>query len=89
MEEATDILLNVRVSRQKSSNRKIQNNRGYDGFLVAPPQVGAGMLFLYDVDGSEVPRMIETAPVIRVLGTDGGRLYVQTENSVYQIDVLD
>ena len=72
--------------------RKIRDNtreagsmgvgRIYAGYLVTYPSVGRGMVIFRDPNGH---RMV-TTPVRRVLGAfDGEKLYVETENSVYQL----
>ena len=72
--------------------RKIRDNgrehgsmgvgRIYAGYLVTYPSVGRGMVIFRDPNGH---RMV-TTPVRRVLGAfDGDKLYVETENSVYQL----
>ena len=58
--------------------------RIYNGFLVSYPVVGRGMVIFRDPNGH---RMI-TTPVRRVLGEPGGRMiYVETENSVYRLEI--
>ena len=56
--------------------------RVYSGYLITYPIVGRGMVIFRDPNGH---RMV-TTPVRRVLGEfDGDKLYVETENSVYQL----
>ena len=56
--------------------------RAYAGYLISYPSVGRGMVIFRDPNGH---RMV-TTPVRRVLGAlDGDKLYVETENSVYQL----
>ena len=56
--------------------------RTYAGYLISYPSVGRGMVIFRDPNGH---RMV-TTPVKRVLGDPGGeKLYVETENSVYQL----
>jgi hypothetical protein len=56
--------------------------RIYAGYLISYPSVGRGMVIFRDPNGH---RMV-TTPVRRVLGApDGDKLYVETENSVYQL----
>src|SRR3954465_2654950 len=56
--------------------------RSYAGYLISYPSVGRGMVIFRDPNGH---RMV-TTPVRRVLGDPGGeKLYVETENSVYQL----
>lgn len=54
----------------------------YAGYLITYPSVGRGMVIFRDPNGH---RMV-TTPVKRVLGAvEGEKLYVETENSVYQL----
>ena len=56
--------------------------RVYAGYLISYPSVGRGMVIFRDPNGH---RMV-TTPVKRMLGAEGGdKLYVETENSVYQL----
>lgn len=56
--------------------------RSYAGYLISYPSIGRGMVIFRDPHGH---RMV-TTPVRRILGAlDGDKLYVQTENSVYQL----
>ena len=56
--------------------------RIYAGYLISYPSVGRGMVIFRDPNGH---RMV-TTPVKRVLGEPtGDKLYVETENSVYQL----
>jgi hypothetical protein len=58
--------------------------RVYNGFLVSYPVVGRGMVIFRDPNGH---RMI-TTPVRRVLtDPDGTVVYVETENSVYRLEI--
>jgi len=58
----------------------------YEGFLISEPVVGRGMVIFRDPNGR---RMVTTA-VRRVLTTEERRLmYVETENSVYRLAILD
>ncbi len=58
--------------------------RRYTGYLISYPVVGRGMVIFRDPHGH---RMI-TTPVKRVLGEpEGQMLYVETENSVYRIEI--
>ena len=72
--------------------RKIRNHgreraslgvgRTYAGYLISYPSVGRGMVIFRDPNGH---RMV-TTPVKRLLGEPSGdKLYVETENSVYQL----
>ena len=74
--------------------RKIRNHgreraslgvgRTYAGYLISYPSVGRGMVIFRDPHGH---RMI-TTPVKRVLGEPGGKMiYVETENSVYRLEI--
>ena len=56
--------------------------RVYAGYLISYPSVGRGMVIFRDPNGH---RMV-TTPVRRMLkASEGERLYVETENSVYQL----
>jgi len=56
--------------------------RIYAGYLISYPSVGRGMVIFRDPNGH---RMV-TTPVKRLLGEPSGdKLYVETENSVYQL----
>jgi hypothetical protein len=56
--------------------------RIYAGYLISYPSVGRGMVIFRDPNGH---RMV-TTPVRRLLGEPSGdKLYVETENSVYQL----
>jgi hypothetical protein len=56
--------------------------RTYAGYLISYPSVGRGMVIFRDPNGH---RMV-TTPVKRVLGDQGSEtLFVETENSVYQL----
>jgi hypothetical protein len=58
--------------------------RVYTGYLVSYPIVGRGMVIFRDPHGH---RMV-TTPVKRVLGeSDGNLIYVETENSVYKLEI--
>ena len=58
--------------------------RIYTGYLISYPYVGRGMVIFRDPHGH---RMI-TTPVKRVLGEPGGKMiYVETENSVYKLEI--
>jgi len=60
--------------------------RIYEGFLLAEPVVGRGMVIFRDPNGR---RMVTTA-VRRILTAGSDReLYVETENSVYRISIRD
>jgi len=55
--------------------------KAYQGFLISWPTVGRGMVIFRDPNG----RRMVTTTVRRVLATTSVRLYVETENSVYQL----
>src|SRR5690606_16474565 len=56
----------------------------YTGYLISYPIVGRGMVIFRDPHGH---RMI-TTPVKRVLSeSDSNKLYVETENSVYRLEI--
>jgi len=56
--------------------------RTYACYLISYPSVGRGMVIFRDPNGH---RMVNT-PVRRLLGEPSGdKLYVETENSVYQL----
>jgi hypothetical protein len=58
--------------------------RLYTGYLISYPFIGRGMVIFRDPHGH---RMI-TTPVKRVLGEPGGKMiYVETENSVYRLEI--
>lgn len=58
--------------------------RVYTGYLVSYPIVGRGMVIFRDPHGH---RMV-TTPVKRLLGeTDDDLIYVETENSVYKLEI--
>ena len=60
--------------------------KAYEGFLISEPVVGRGMVIFRDPNGR---RMVTTA-VRRVLATsESNVLYVETENSVYRIAIVD
>ncbi|MBL9107523.1 MAG: hypothetical protein JNL82_41940 [Myxococcales bacterium] len=60
--------------------------KAYEGFLISEPVVGRGMVIFRDPNGR---RMVTTA-VRRILTTEQRRLYyVETENSVYRLAILD
>jgi len=62
----------------------VRLGRVYTGYLIAYPIVGRGMVIFRDPHGH---RMI-TTPVKRVLSDpDGRRAYVETENSVYRLEI--
>ncbi len=60
--------------------------KAYEGFLISEPVVGRGMVIFRDPNG----RRMVTTPVRRILTTPEGRLiYVETENSIYRLALLD
>ena len=69
-------------SRSRPRTRVSRRGRTYAGYLISYPSVGRGMVIFRDPNGH---RMV-TTPVKRVLGDAGGeQIYVETENSVYQL----
>lgn len=67
--------------REKTS---VGVGRIYTGYLISYPIIGRGMVIFRDPHGH---RMI-TTPVKRILGEPAGRMiYVETENSVYRLDI--
>jgi len=60
--------------------------RIYEGYLLSEPVVGRGMVLFRDPNGR---RMVTTA-VRRVLTTsDEHVIYVETENSVYRLSIVE
>jgi hypothetical protein len=60
--------------------------KAYEGFLIAEPTVGRGMVIFRDPNG----RRMVTTTVRRILTTpERGLIYVETENSVYRLALLD
>jgi hypothetical protein len=60
--------------------------RIYTGFLISYPQVGRGLVIFRNPHGH---RMITTA-VRRILGDPSSKqIYVETENSVYKLEIHD
>src|SRR5262249_1949141 len=60
------------------------SGRLYTGYLISYPIVGRGMVIFRDPPGHP---MI-TTPVRRVRGEpDGQKIYVETENSVYRLEI--
>lgn len=58
--------------------------RIYEGYLLSRPVVGRGMVLFRDPNG----RRMVTTSVRRVLTTsDDAVLYVETENSVYRLNI--
>lgn len=73
-----------KVRNQTSERSTVDVGRRYTGYLISYPIVGRGLVIFRDPHGH---RMI-TTPVKRVLGEPEGRmLYVETENSVYRIEI--
>ncbi len=79
----------VNVSARKiRDHASVCGNQGmgriYTGYLISYPLVGRGMILFRDPHGH---RMI-TTPVRRVLGDPAGKMiYVETENSVYRLEI--
>ncbi len=79
------VSITARKVRDQTSERSSMNlGRRYTGYLISYPVAGRGMVIFRDPHGH---RMI-TTPVKRVLGDPEGHLiYVETENSVYKIEI--
>ena len=78
------VSVTARKIREHSRDRSASGagTRVYTGFLISYPVVGRGMVIFRDPNGH---RMV-TTPVRRMLGAmEGDKLYVETENSVYQL----
>ena len=79
----------VRITARKIRSQNRRSSYALhqcDGFLLKLPLAGQGMVIFRGPHGH---RMITTS-VRRVLSaTDGISMYVETENSVYRIDVHD
>lgn len=75
----------ARKIRDHSTDRTaVGVGRVYTGYLVSYPIVGRGMVIFRDPHGH---RMV-TTPVVRVFGDpDGVLIYVETENSVYKLEI--
>jgi hypothetical protein len=79
----------VSVTARKIRDHSVERTTGgigriYTGYLISYPLVGRGMVIFRDPHGH---RMI-TTPVKRVLGEPGGKMiYVETENSVYRLEI--
>jgi hypothetical protein len=79
------VSVSARKVRDHSGERStVSVGRLYTGYLISYPIVGRGMVIFRDPHGH---RMI-TTPVKRILGEpEGQRIYVETENSVYRIEL--
>jgi hypothetical protein len=79
------VSVTARKARDHSGDRSSTSvGRLYTGYLISYPIVGRGMVIFRDPHGH---RMI-TTPVKRILGEpDGLRLYIETENSVYRLEL--
>ena len=78
------VSVTARKIREHARDRAVAVGRVYTGFLISYPVVGRGMVIFRDPHGH---RMI-TTPVKRVLGEPTGQtLYVETENSVYRLEI--
>jgi hypothetical protein len=79
------VSVTARKVRDHSGERStVSVGRLYTGYLISYPLVGRGMVIFRDPHGH---RMI-TTPVKRILGEpDGHSIYVETENSVYRIEL--
>ena len=79
----------VSVTARKIRDHSVERapvgvGRVYTGYLISYPIIGRGMVIFRDPHGH---RMI-TTPVRRVLGEPGGKMiYVETENSVYRLEI--
>ena len=73
-----------KVRDQSRERTSVGVGRRYTGYLISFPIIGRGMVIFRDPHGH---RMI-TTPVKRVLGEpDGQMIYVETENSVYRLEI--
>ena len=73
-----------KIRDQGRDRSSVGVGRIYTGYLISYPIVGRGMVIFRDPHGH---RMI-TTPVKRVLGEpDGQQIYVETENSVYRLEI--
>jgi hypothetical protein len=78
------VSVTARKIREQGVDRAGAPARIYTGYLISYPYVGRGMVIFRDPHGH---RMI-TTPVRRVLGEPGGKkIYVETENSVYRLEI--
>jgi hypothetical protein len=78
------VSVTARKLRDQSDRSSTGGSRLYTGYLISYPIVGRGMVIFRDPHGH---RMI-TTPVRRVLGEpDGQMIYVETENSVYRLEI--
>ena len=73
-----------KIRDQGSDRSSVGVGRIYTGYLISYPIIGRGMVIFRDPHGH---RMI-TTPVRRVLGGgDGQMIYVETENSIYRLEI--
>ena len=73
-----------KIRNQTSERAGVALGRVYTGYLISYPVIGRGMVIFRDPHGH---RMI-TTPVKRVLGEPTGtQIYVETENSVYRLEI--
>ncbi len=73
-----------KIRDHSTESRAVGLGRVYTGYLVSYPLVGRGMVIFRDPHGH---RMV-TTPVKRVLGeSDANLIYVETENSVYKLEI--
>lgn len=78
------VSVTARKIRELGAERPPGAGRIYTGYLISYPFIGRGMVIFRDPHGH---RMI-TTPVRRVLGEPGGKMiYVETENSVYRLEI--
>jgi len=73
-----------KIRNQTNERSGVALGRMYTGYLISYPTIGRGMVIFRDPHGH---RMI-TTPVKRVLGEPTGtQIYVETENSVYRLEI--
>lgn len=79
------VSVTARKIRDQGMDRvSTHGGRVYTGYLISYPTIGRGMVIFRDPHGH---RMI-TTPVKRVLGEpDGKMIYVETDNSVYRLEI--
>lgn len=75
----------IRNSGRSQGSTAAVVGKSYEGFLISEPVVGRGMVIFRDPNG----RRMVTTSVRRVLTTGERLLYVETENSVYRLAILD
>lgn len=73
-----------RVRDRIAERSSLDVGRGDTGYLIGYPIVGRCMVVFREPNG----HMMTTTPAKRVFGDpDGQMLYVETENSVYRIEI--